>query len=186
MGGSAGQGQGRRSGTKHCLGTKALAIKSARWLVRARADDWLRIWAECNEASREPRWIDMGARRRSCLCPLIYAIGIFPWSYPLSMSLGEESPIPSGDSSAWWQIFDALRFTFNQLSHFLRLVSNCWFVPLSSLVPNPTCYRPCYSDRWSCVAWVVATACYGSLVPRGLLRGLSTSPSSPQAAGALG
>jgi hypothetical protein len=38
-GGSAGQGQGRRSGTKHCLGAKALAIESARWTFRSRADD---------------------------------------------------------------------------------------------------------------------------------------------------
>jgi hypothetical protein len=77
-------------------------------------------------------------------------------------------------------------FTFNQLSHFLRILSHCWPVPLSLIRHNLACYWPCYSDRWSCVAWVVATACYVPSLLRGPLGGLSTSSSGTHAACAFG
>jgi hypothetical protein len=169
------------------LRAKALAIKSARWLFRARADDWLRIWAECKRRHRGKPRQDKEERRQSWLYPLVYAIGIFPWSYPLSMSPGEGSPNPSRWLICLMANPSFFGFTFNQLSHFLRLLCDCWFVPLSLISTNLSWKRKSYSEHvGSCVACFLPTLRYGTSLPRGPLGGLGTSSSGTQTTCALG
>jgi hypothetical protein len=103
-------------------------------------------------------------------------------------------PCPSGKSPRTPQVpqllngkpIGTLRFTFNQLSHFLRLICYCWSVPLSFFICNLSWKGKSYSDRWSSVACFLPTLRYTSSVPRGPLGGLSTSSSGTQAACALG
>ena len=127
MGGSAGQGQGRWNEVEHCLGTKALAISLLDGSLERELTTSRWICAECNEASREP----MRTERRddevvSALSsmPLAYSLDHIPCPCPPGKSPRTPLVPHQLDGKPYW-------FTFNPMSHVLRLMCNCCYVPLS-------------------------------------------------------
>jgi hypothetical protein len=127
------------------------------------------------------------ARGKGGFTLLGITLGIIPCPYPLAMSLGEGSPDPTSTPTAWWQI---LRYPQVYLqSAELRLEISLLLLFRTPLVPHvQLCLlgKELLGAASPSVACFLATAYYGPSLPRGLLRRLRTSPSSPHAAGALG
>jgi hypothetical protein len=117
---------------EHCLGAKALAIrkldgpKVKRFRLAEERSDCiiLAVYAEWNEA-------DEGASDGEGGTANLVVICIIPCPCPP----GKDPRAPQvthlfdGKSSCF-------RFTFNQLSHFLRLLCDCYSVPLSLIDSN--------------------------------------------------
>jgi hypothetical protein len=123
-------------------------------------------YAECNEAGK-----DGAIRLRGGGANLVLLL-----HNPLAMSPGEDSPIPSSDSSAWWQIF-MLQIYLQPAKP--RLEAIVWL-----LIRTPLVRFSWTSSRSERATRTVGPALPGSffgrylpLASRGPLGGLSTSSS---------